>query len=75
MELYPIGQLIPLRDKGEHFANARVVRKFQNDEGEQMMETELIELASGYVGKLKLGAKLTFPEDGYVGTFENPSGP
>jgi hypothetical protein len=28
MERYRVGQVMPLREKGEHFANARVVRRF-----------------------------------------------
>ncbi len=72
MERYSVGDVMPLRENGEHFADVRVVRKFPNDDGEQMVETEVIKLAPGYRGNLKLGAKLTFPEDGYVGTFENP---
>ncbi len=72
MERYKVGHVMPLREKGEHFANVRVVRNFSNEDGEQMVETEIIELASRYRGNFKLGAKLTFPEEGYVGTFENP---
>jgi hypothetical protein len=37
-----------------------------------MVETEITALSNMYRGNLKLGAKITFPEDGFVGTFENP---
>ena len=73
MERYQVGDIMPLREKGEQFANVRIVRKFSNDDGEQMVESEVIELAQTYRGNLKLGAKITFPEDGYVGTFDNPN--
>lgn len=72
MERYPIGQVMPLREKGEYFADVRVIRRFRGDEGEQMVETEITALSTTYRGNLKLGAKITFPEDGFVGTFENP---
>ncbi len=72
MGRYADGQVLPLRQNGEFVANARVVRTFQDDEGTATVETEIVELSSSYRGTLKLGARITFPEDGFVGTFENP---
>mgnify|MGYP001176715289 CR=1 FL=1 len=72
MERYPVGLVLPLREKGEYFADVRVVRRYRNDEGEQMIETEIVALSNAYRGNFAIGTKITFPEDGFIGTFANP---
>jgi hypothetical protein len=72
MERYKVGHVMPLREKGEHFANARIVRRFLGEHGEPMLDAEITELLPSYRGSLKMGATVTFPEGGSVGTFKNP---
>jgi len=35
----------------------------------------VLALQAEYAGPLKVGTKIVFPEDGFVGTFENPNAP
>ncbi len=73
MEIYAVGDVTTVRENDIYMADAKVVRLFQNDDGERMVEYEIIKLASGYAGPLTIGAKHTVPEEGVVGTFTNPS--
>ena len=73
MDIYQIGDVLLFRENGKHVYDVTVVRRFKDGEGEQMVEFEITELAQDYLGTMKIGTKLTVPEDGFVGTFENPS--
>ena len=38
-------------------------RRFIAEDGNKMVEAEIIELSSGYSGEIEMGVRVTFPED------------
>lgn len=70
--LYQVGDILPMRKDGKFEGNAEVTGFSADDSGDRVIELKVIELAPDYSGPFKLGTILTFPEQGFVGTFKTP---
>ena len=68
--MYQEGDKLPLSRDGNQYGTIKVVSVIE-ERGETQIVAEVIELRHDYSGTFKVGTRLKFPEDGYVGTFDN----
>ena len=71
MAYFKIGDLVPHYKSRKHQFSARVVQRFQDDDGHWVLEMEVVSLAPAYIGPLLVGTTFKRREDEYLGTFRN----